>query len=94
MLARHICELGGSVPDSLEFSAAQRMLQSPAEATDMLPVINGVLIDENAAIRQYNTIIKLCDGVDYVTQDLCVTALAGEETHCREFRGYLAGYER
>jgi hypothetical protein len=27
-------------------------------------------------------------------EDLCITALAGEETHCREFRGFLAGYER
>ncbi len=42
---------------------------------------------DDAAIRQYNKIIKLCDRVDYVTKDLCITALAGEETHCREFRG-------
>jgi bacterioferritin len=93
-LARRIRELGGTVPGSLEFAATQRMLQPPAEATDVLSVIKGVIDAEDAAIRQYNKIIKLCDGVDYVTQDLCITALAGEETHCREFRGFLAGYER
>jgi bacterioferritin len=93
-LARRIHELGGSVPGSLAFSATQRMLQPPAQATDVLSVIKGVVAAEEAAIRQYNKIIKLCDGVDYVTQDLCITALAGEETHCRDFQGFLAGYER
>ena len=93
-LARRIRELGGTVPGSLAFSASQQMLQPPAEATDVLSVIKGVIDAEDAAIRQYNKIIKICDGVDYVTQDLCITALAGEETHCREFRGFLAGYER
>ena len=93
-LARRIRELGGMVPGSLAFSATQQMLQPPAEATDVLSVIKGVIDAEDAAIRQYNKIIKLCDGVDYVTQDLCITALAGEETHYREFRGFLAGYER
>lgn len=93
-LAGRIRELGGTVPGSLEFVASQRMLQPPAEATDVLSVIKGVIDAEEAAIRQYNKIIKLCDGVDYVTQDLCITALAGEETHCRDFRGFLAGYER
>ena len=79
-LARRIRELGGTVPGSLAFSATQRMLQPPDEATDVLSVIKGVIDAEDAAIRQYNKIIKLCDGVDYVTQDLCITALAGEET--------------
>jgi bacterioferritin len=78
-LARRIRELGGTVPGSLAFSATQRMLQPPDEATDVLSVIKGVIDAEDAAIRQYNKIIKLCDGVDYVTQDLCITALAGEE---------------
>jgi len=93
-LARRIRELGGTVPGSLEFAATQRMLQPPAEATDVLSVIKGVIEAEEAAIVHYNKIIKLSDGVDYVTQDLCISSLASEETHCREFRGFLAGYER
>ena len=48
---------------------------------------------ENSAIEQYNKLIKLCDGVDYVTQDLCIQALGDEEEHRREFLGYLREYE-
>ena len=57
-LARRIRELGGTVPGSLAFSASQQMLQPPAEATDVLSVIKGVIDAEDAAIRQYNKIIK------------------------------------
>jgi bacterioferritin len=52
-----------------------------------------VIAAEEKAIAQYNKIIKLCDGVDYVTQDICVTLLADEESHRREFLGYLAEYD-
>jgi bacterioferritin len=69
-IARRIRELGGTVPGSLVFSANQKMLQPPVEATDVLSVIKGVIEAEEVAIRQYNKIIKLCDGLDYVTQDL------------------------
>lgn len=48
---------------------------------------------ENSAIAQYNKLIRLCDGIDYVTQDLCITSLADEEEHRRDFVGYLAEYE-
>ncbi|RLT02247.1 MAG: hypothetical protein DWI22_21215 [Planctomycetota bacterium] len=33
---------------------------------------------ENSAIAEYNKLIRLCDGIDYVTQDLCITSLADE----------------
>ncbi len=55
--------------------------------------IKGVIEAENDAIDQYNKIIRLCDGDDYVTQDLCIRLLADEETHRREFRGFLKEYE-
>ena len=35
----------------------------------------------------------MCDGIDYVTQDLCVRLLADEETHPTEFNGFLKEYE-
>ena len=41
----------------------------------------------------YNQLIKLCDGVDYVTQDLAIQLLGDEEEHRRQFRGFLAEYE-
>jgi bacterioferritin len=52
-----------------------------------------VIQAEDSAIAQYNKLIKLCDGLDYVTQDLCITALGDEEEHRREFMGFLAEYE-
>ena len=36
----------------------------------------------------------LCDGVDYVTQDMVIGILGGEEDHRREFIGILMEYEK
>lgn len=49
---------------------------------------------EKGAIEQYNKIIKLCDGVDYVTQDMVIGLLAQEESHLREFKGFLKEYKK
>jgi bacterioferritin len=38
--------------------------------------------------------IKMCGGVDYVTQDMAITLLAGEEDHRREILGFLTEYEQ
>ncbi len=38
--------------------------------------------------------IKLCDGSDYVTQDLCIQILAMEEAHRIEFIGFLKEYKK
>jgi bacterioferritin len=92
-LARRIKTLGGTVPGSLQFKAQQRELQPPRPLTDVVSVIKGVIAAEDGAIAQYNKLIKLCDGVDYVTQDLCIQALGDEEEHRREFLGFLAEYE-
>ncbi len=93
ILANRIKTLGGIVPGSLEFTASQKSLQPPKKTTDVVSVIKGVLDAENGAIAQYNKLIKLCDGVDYVTQDICIQALGDEEQHRREFQGYLSEYE-
>ncbi len=92
-LAARIKEIGGRVPGSFAFKPEQASLQPPEESTDVVAAIHGVIETEDAAIEQYNKIIRLCDGVDYVTQDLCVRLLADEETHRREFRGFLKEYE-
>lgn len=92
-LAQRIKTIGGIVPGSLAFKAGQQALQPPAKLTDVVAVIKGVIEAEEGAIAQYNKLIKLCDGVDYVTQDLCIQALGDEESHRREFLGYLAEYE-
>src|SRR5262245_26911149 len=94
VLARRIKTIGGTVPGSKAFKAGQDALQPPDDTTDVISVIKGVIAAEDAAIAQYNKLIKLCDGVDYVTQDLCITTLADEEEHRRDFVGFLAEYEK
>ena len=93
-IARRIKTIGGTVPGSAEFHPAQDALQPRKDTTDVVSVIKGVIAAEDAAIAQYNKLIRLCDGVDYVTQDLCIQSLADEEEHRRSFIGYLAEYEQ
>ncbi len=91
-IAKRIKELGGTVPGSMNFTAMQKALQPPKKTTDVISVIKGVIIAEDEAIEGYNKLIKDCDGVDYVTQDLAITLLADEESHKTLFNGYLKEY--
>ncbi|HSL88990.1 MAG TPA: ferritin-like domain-containing protein [Ignavibacteriaceae bacterium] len=93
-LAKRIKEIDGLVPGSMEFKSEQKYLQPNNDTTDVASVIEGVIEAENGAIAQYNKIIKLCDGVDYVTQDLVIGLLAQEESHMIEFRGFLKEYKK
>ncbi len=93
-LARRIKTLGGVVPGSKDFKASQDALQPPADTTDVISIIKGVIAAEDSAVKQYNKLIKLCDGIDYVTQDLCIQSLSDEEEHRRNFMGYLTEYEK
>ena len=91
---RRIKELYGNVPGSLAFRAEQRFLQPPADTTDVAAVIRGVIEAEQGAIDHYNKVIKACEGVDYVTQDIVTEILTDEEGHLRQFEGFLKEYER
>ena len=93
-LAARIKELDGRVPGSFAFKPEQASLQPPEDSTDLIATIHGVIEAEDAAIEQYNKIIRMCDGIDYVTQDLCIKLLADEEKHRREFRGFLKEFEK
>ncbi|HMO51035.1 MAG TPA: ferritin-like domain-containing protein [Kiritimatiellia bacterium] len=93
-LASRIKVLGGQVPGSKEFKARQKGLQPPKDTTDVLSVIEGVLEAEEDAIVGYNRLIKLCDGRDYVTQDLAVTLLADEEGHRQLFHSFMKEYKK
>ncbi|MCW8132012.1 MAG: rubrerythrin [Planctomycetota bacterium] len=93
-LAGRIRVLGGTVPGSKGFKASQSFLQPPKASTDVVHVIKGVIKAEDGAIAQYTKIIKLCDGVDYATQDMCIQLLSNEEDHRREFLGFLREYEK
>jgi bacterioferritin len=91
--ASRIKELYGVVPGSLEFTAEQSFLQPPAEQTDVVHLIRGVIEAETGAIEHYNRIIEVTDGVDWVTQDMVIDILHDEEGHRRLFEGFLREYE-
>jgi bacterioferritin len=93
-LASRIKTIGGVVPGSLDLPRTQKFLQPPKNSTDIVAVIKGVIAAEEGAIAQYNKIIQLCDGVDYVTQDTVIGILGGEEDHRSEFIGFLKEYEK
>src|ERR1700726_1924245 len=63
-LGHRIKQLGGSIPGSLKLKMSQQSLQPPADTTDVVDVIRGVLRAENEAIEQYRLIIKQTDGED------------------------------
>ena len=93
-LAHRIKTIGGRVPGSLDNKTNQKFLQPPKDTTDVVYVIKGVIKAEEAAIEQYNKIIQICDGRDYVTQDMAIEILSGEEDHRREFLGFLTEYAK
>jgi bacterioferritin len=93
LYANRIKELNGIVPGSLDFSAEQTYLQPPAEQTDIVHVIKGVIEAETGAIEHYNHIIEVTDGVDWATQDMVIEILRDEEGHRRLFEGFLREYE-
>jgi len=93
-LAQRIKTIGGLLPGSLANARNQTYLQPPKDTTDVVYVIKGVIKAEEGAIAQYNKIIKICDGRDYVTQDMVIEILASEEDHRREFLGFLKEYSK
>jgi bacterioferritin len=93
-LAHRVKTIGGTVPGSLNLIREQSYLQPPADTTDVVSVIKGVIQAEEAAIAQYKKIIEICDGEDYPTQDLAIEILSDEEEHRREFIGFLKEYEK
>ena len=94
LFGRRIKELYGRVPGSFDFKPSQRSLQPPADTTDVVAVIKGVIEAEQGAIDHYMKVINACEGVDPVTADMVTTILAGEEGHLRQFEGFLQEYER
>ena len=93
-LAKRIKQIGGRAPGSLDLEFGQKSLQPPEDTTDVIGVIKGVIEAEQGAIDNYRKVIALCDGEDYVSQDLCIRLLADEESHLVQFRGYLMEYEK
>jgi bacterioferritin len=92
-LGNRLKQLDARPPGSAEFTARQDSLQPPADSTDVLSVIRGVLDAESDAIETYRSLINAAkDADDPVTEDLAVTILADEEAHRTEFRGFEKEY--
>jgi bacterioferritin len=90
---QRIKELYGVVPGSSDFTAEQTYLQPPAQQTDIVHVIKGVIQAETGAIEHYNAIIEFTEGKDPVTNDMVIAILRDEEGHKRLFEGFLREYE-
>ncbi len=88
MVAKRIKTIGGVTPGSLKLTWGQKSLQPPADSTDLLAVVKGVIDAEEAAIEGYEKIIQLSDGIDHATQDMAIELLADEQEHLREFLGF------
>lgn len=93
-LAHRLKQLGACPPGSLKLERKQKSLQPPAESTDVLSVVQGVLDAENEAIAYYRQIIKASEGKDHVTQDLAVKLQADEEEHRCLFEGFLKSLKK
>jgi bacterioferritin len=91
--AARIKDLYGTPPGSMDFKAEQASLQPPADATDVVAVIRGVIEAEAGAIEHYTRVIEACDGVDWATQDMVIDILRDEEGHLRQFERYLREFE-
>jgi bacterioferritin len=91
--AARIKDLYGTPPGSMDFKAEQASLQPPADATDVISVIRGVIEAEAGAIEHYTRLIEACDGVDWATQDMVIDILRDEEGHLRQFERYLREFE-
>lgn len=88
-LAKRINVLGGRLPGSLELPRNQNLLQPPPDHSDVMAVVQGVMSVTEASIGQYQRIINLTEGLDYVTQDMVIDLLSDEREHRRLFLGFL-----
>jgi bacterioferritin len=88
-LAKRINVLGARLPGSLELPRDQQVLQPPADSADLVAVIKGVISATEASISQYQKILTLSEGFDFVTQDLVIDLLSDEREHRRTFLGFL-----
>src|SRR5207247_7014546 len=83
-LGNRIKVLEGRVPGSLDLERAQPFLQPPNDSTDVVAVIRGVIRAEDEAIDQYKKLIKMCDPIDLVTQDLILEITGQEQAQDRK----------
>jgi bacterioferritin len=89
-LAKRIKALGGSVPRSSELSTVPKDLPPPIDTTDVDSALIDAIKSEDAAIAQYERIIRLCDGHDFVTLDLVIELLVDQRERRQRLAALLA----
>lgn len=76
-------------PASDDFEVNQPSLQPPADGSDVLTVIDGVIEAEEDAIETYEALIEAAqEADDPVTEDLATELLADEQAHRAEFLSF------
>ena len=88
-LAKRINVLVGRLPGSLALPRDQVVLQPPSDNADVMAVVRGVVGANEISISQYQKIIRLTEGLDYITQDLVIDLLSDEREHRRLFLSFL-----
>lgn len=94
MLGNRIKQLGGGLAGSTGLKFQQVYLQPVRDTTDVITVVKGVIKAETEALDNYRKTVRLCEGVDYVTMDLCTRLMADEEEHLSLFNGFLKELEK
>ncbi len=90
-LAKRIKALEGRVPRSPELSRVQKIYsRHPVDSTDVGSALIDAIKSEDAAIAQYERIIRLCDGHDFVTLDLAIELLVDERERRQRLAALLA----
>ena len=92
-LAKRIKALEGRVPGSVELPRAHKGLPPPSDPTNLDSVLLSAIKSEDAAIAQYERVIQLCDGHDFVTLDLVIELLVDERERRRRLVALLQGTE-
>lgn len=91
-IGERISVLGGEPRGSYDIEMGQESLQPPAEATDVLSVVEGVIEAESDAVSTYQELVEAAEEAgDPVTEDLATELLADEEEHLAEFEGFRKG---
>lgn len=94
-LGERLKQLDERPPGSAAFEARQGSLQPPADSTNVLAVIEGVLDAESDAIETYRALIEAAEAADDpVTEDPAVEILGDAEAHRTEFRGFHKEYRQ
>jgi bacterioferritin len=87
-IAKRIGALEGQVPRTVELSKSRDDQQPSFNPRDLDSILRDAVKTTAGAIAQYERIIQLCDGHDFVTMDLIIELLVAE----RDYRQRLTTF--